>query len=308
MTRSTATVMMDSSPDPEATSRSATWAGAPRHWRRRGRAASKTARISAAIAAGSSSTATMRATKAPRSVSLAAIQAELVSTVRPVSSSRPTATISAGVPDSGDMRRQVAALARDRVSGATALARRAALLLRSAARDDGRGLGRWQQDLRALGEAVAAAQPVMGSVLTVVEIARRAAEGARTVRVGARAAAAVAELDVVVLGADAVTRTAVWNKCGSLGVALAASAARRPTLVVTTGDRLLAPSLARRLALAEAEPRAILSRPPRGVRAINRLFDATPLGLITLVVTEEGAMQPGAVKRRLARARPLAAP
>jgi len=85
------------------------------------------------------------------------------------------------------MRRQVAALARDRVSGATALARRAALLLRSAARDDGRGLGRWQQDLRALGEAVAAAQPVMGSVLTVVEIARRAAEGVRTVRAGARA-------------------------------------------------------------------------------------------------------------------------
>jgi len=297
------------------------------------------------------------------------------------------------------MRRQVAALARDRVSGATALARRAALLLRSAARDDGRGLGRWQQDLRALGEAVAAAQPVMGSVLTVVEIARRAAEGARTVRAGAQAVrramddylrwqagavaraarrlpallprratcltlsssevvyrallaarhrgrlarvvvaesrpgcegvavarrlaargvpvslivdalapAAVADVDVVVLGADAVTRTAVWNKCGSLGVALAASAARRPTLVVTTGDRLLAPALARRLALAEAEPRAILSRLPRGVRAINRLFDATPLGLITLVVTEEGAMQPGAVKRRLARAHPLAAP
>jgi translation initiation factor 2B subunit (eIF-2B alpha/beta/delta family) len=85
------------------------------------------------------------------------------------------------------MRRQVAALARDRVSGATALARRAALLFRSAARDDGRGLGRWQRDLRALGEAVAAAQPAMGSVLTVVETARRAAEGARTVGVGARA-------------------------------------------------------------------------------------------------------------------------
>jgi len=285
----------------------------------------------------------------------------------------------------------VAALARDRVSGATALARRAAFLFRSAARDDGRGLGRWQQDLRALGEAVASAQPGMGSVLTVVERARRAAEGARTVGVGARAVrramdryvrwqagaveraarrlpallprwatcltlsssevvyrallaarrrgrlarvvvaesrpgcegVAVArrlaargvpvslivdalapvvagEVDVVVLGADAVTRTAVWNKCGSLGVALAASVARRPTLVVTTGDRLLAPRLARRMALAEAEPRAILSRPPRGVRVINRLFDVTPLRLISLVVTEEGAMQPTAVKRRLA--------
>ena len=293
----------------------------------------------------------------------------------------------------------MAALARDRVSGATALARRAALLLRSAARDDGRGLGRWQQDLRALGEAIAAAQPAMGSVLTVVETARRAAVGARTVRAGAHAVrramehyvrwqagaveraarrlpallpqgatcltlsssevvyrglvaahrrgrlarvvvaesrpgcegvavarrlaaqgvpvrvivdalgpAVAAEVHVVVLGADAVTRTAVWNKCGSLGVALAASATRRPTFVVTTGDRLLGSRLARRVALAETEPRAILSRPPRGVRAINRLFDTTPLRLITRVVTEAGAMEPAAVRRRLAPAHPRVAP
>src|SRR5205823_6383248 len=46
MTRSTATVMTDSSPEPEATSRSTTWAGAPRHARRRGRAASKIGRAS----------------------------------------------------------------------------------------------------------------------------------------------------------------------------------------------------------------------------------------------------------------------
>jgi translation initiation factor 2B subunit (eIF-2B alpha/beta/delta family) len=126
--------------------------------------------------------------------------------------------------------------------------------------------------------------------------------------VDALAPAVAGEVDVVVLGADAVTRTAVWNKCGSLGVALAASAARRPTFVVTTGDRLLAPPLARRMALREAEPGAMLWRPPRGVRAIDRLFDATPLRLITLVVTEEGVMQPAAVMRRLARAHPLAAP
>ena len=169
--------------------------------------------ISPAIAAGSSSTATMRATKVPRSVSLAAIQAELVSTVRPVSSSRPTATISVGVPDSDDMRRQVAALARDRVSGATAFARRAALLLRSAARDDGRRLGRWQQDLRALGEAVAAAQPAMGSVLTVVGIARRAAEGARTVRAGVFSFRAPRVRSVRVVARDTagnVSRTLRW--------------------------------------------------------------------------------------------------
>jgi translation initiation factor 2B subunit (eIF-2B alpha/beta/delta family) len=290
------------------------------------------------------------------------------------------------------MRRRVAALARDRVSGATALARRAALLLRSAARDDGKGLARWQQELRALGEALAAAQPAMGSVLTVVDIAWRAAQratstpaGARAVRramdgyvrrqaraveraarrlpallprratvltlsssevvyrallaarrrgrlarvvvaesrpgregvslagrlarrgipaiviVDALAPAVVRAVDVVVLGADAVTRTEVWNKCGSLGVALAASLVRRPTLIVTTEDRLLAPRLARLLGVREAEPGAVLLRPPRGVRAVNRLFDVTPLRLVTRLVTEVGAMGPVSVKNRLSQ-------
>jgi len=249
---------------------------------------------------------------------------------------------------------------------------------------------RWQQDLHALGAAIMAAQPAMGSVLTVVDLAWRTAGRATTVRAGARAVrrameayarrqpgaiaraagrlaallprdatcltlssseavyrallaarrlgrlagvvvaesrpgregvtmarrlaarhvpvsvivdalapAVVREVDVVVFGADAVTGTAVWNKCGSLGVTLAASAARRPTFVVTTEDRLLARLLARRLAVPEAEPGAVLPRPPRGVRVVNRLFDATPLRLVTRVVTEAGAMEPATVRRRL---------
>ena len=286
----------------------------------------------------------------------------------------------------------MAALARDRVSGATALARRAALLLRSAARDDGKGLARWQQELRALGEVITAAQPAMGSVLTVVDLAWRAAQAATSTPAGARAVrramdgyvrrqaraveraarrlpallprratvltlsssevvyrallaarrrgrlarvvvaesrpggegvrlagrlarrgipaivlvdalapAVVRAVDVVVLGADAVTRTEVWNKCGSLGVALAASLVGRPTLIVTTEDRLLPPRLARLLGVREAEPGAVLLRPPRGVRAVNRLFDVTPLRLVSRLVTEVGAMGPVSVKNRLSR-------
>src|SRR5207247_8630284 len=106
-----------------------------------------------------------------------------------------------------------------------------------------------------------------------VAVARRlAARGVPvSVIVDALAPAAVADVDVVVLGADAVTRTAVWNKCGSLGGALAASAARRPTLVGPTRDRLLAPAPARRLALADAAPRAMLAPRPRGRRGASRL-------------------------------------
>jgi translation initiation factor 2B subunit (eIF-2B alpha/beta/delta family) len=293
---------------------------------------------------------------------------------------------------SADIRRLTAALERDRVSGAAALARRAARILCAAARDDGKSLARWQQYLRAAAEAVAAAQPAMASLLTVADRALAAADGVArpsvggrrveiamrryvarqpaavrraaarlpallprrarcltlssseaafqalvaaacrgrlthvvvgesrpgcegiglagrlaargigvTVVVDAQAPAMVVEMDAVVVGADAVTAHAVWNKSGTLPLALAARAARRPLLVVTTEDRLVPARLARRLHVAEAEPAAMLARPPRGVRVLNRLFDVTPLRLVSRVVTEGGVMAPAGVRRRLRR-------
>ena len=282
-------------------------------------------------------------------------------------------------------------MARDRRSGATALARLAARLLRARARDHGKSLARWQRELRQAGHALVAAQPAMGSLLTVVEVAFRAAEPAVTPSEGARAVeralerflrdqpralaravarvphllprratcltlsssaavlgalvaahgrgrlaavivaesrpgcegvatarrlaaaripvrlvvdalapAAVRDADAVVVGADAVTSTAVWNKCGTFAVALAARAARRPLLVVTAEDRLLPTPLARLLRLPDAEPAAVLRRPPRGVVVVNRLFECTPLDLTSRVVTESGAWRPSAVRARLA--------
>jgi translation initiation factor 2B subunit (eIF-2B alpha/beta/delta family) len=275
------------------------------------------------------------------------------------------------------MRARLAALARDRVSGASTLARRAARLLAAAARDDGKSLARWQRRVGTVGRAIVAAQPAMGSVRTVVALAARAARRARTpaegaamvgaamraysarqasaleavasrlapllprgatcltisfseavyralivahrrgrlaraivaesrpgregvtiakrlaahgiavtVVVDALAPALVAEVDAVVVGADAVTRHLVCNKCGTLALALAARTAGRPVYVVTTEDRRLAPALARGLSVPAVEPRAVLARAPRGVRALNRLFDLTPRRLVTAVLTE----------------------
>jgi translation initiation factor 2B subunit (eIF-2B alpha/beta/delta family) len=117
--------------------------------------------------------------------------------------------------------------------------------------------------------------------------------------VDAAVAAEVQSVDAVVVGADAVTRSGVWNKAGTLGAALAARAAGRAVLVVTTEDRLVPAALARRLRVPEAEPAAVLRRPPRGVSAVSRLFDVTPLGLVGRVVTEAGAFTPAVLRRRL---------
>src|SRR5262249_56351439 len=94
--------------------------------------------------------------------------------------------------------------------------------------------------------------------------------------VAALAGAGVQEVDAGGGGADAVTAAAVGNKCGTFGVALGAHALRRPLLVVTAEDRLLPVPLARRLRRADAEPTAVLRRPPHGIAVLDRLFEATP--------------------------------
>jgi methylthioribose-1-phosphate isomerase len=113
---------------------------------------------------------------------------------------------------------------------------------------------------------------------------------ARRLRARGVAAAAVADLravacaataDAVMVGADAVTPDAVWNKVGTHALALAARAAAKPVYVVTPSNRLVPAALASRIA----------DRP-------GGLFEATPLGLVSRVVTETGVLRPGDVRRR----------
>jgi len=116
-----------------------------------------------------------------------------------------------------------------------------------------------------------------------------------TVIVDALAPTVVGEVDAVV----AVTATAVWHKCGTFGLALAARATRRPLLVVTSTDRLLGGSLAGRLRLPGTEPRHISTGRRKPVHALDRLFEATPLRLVAAVLTDAGTMAPETVRRRL---------
>jgi len=135
-----------------------------------------------------------------------------------------------------------------------------------------------------------------------VELAARLAAAGVPVAVivDALGPARAATVDAVVVGADAVTPRTVWN------LALGARAAGRRFLVVTPSDRLVPAALARRLRVPDAEPEAVLSAPPRGVGVESRLFDQTPLALVTRVVTEEASLTAAGVRRRLAR-RPVAA-
>lgn len=103
----------------------------------------------------------------------------------------------------------------------------------------------------------------------------------------------VAAADAVIVGADAITPRTLWNKCGTLGVALAARGGRRPLLVVTGTDRMIGPVLAKRLGNVEVTW-------ARGA-ARAALFEPVPLRLVSQVVSERGAVRADVVARRLAR-------
>jgi translation initiation factor 2B subunit (eIF-2B alpha/beta/delta family) len=93
---------------------------------------------------------------------------------------------------------------------------------------------------------------------------------------------AMSEVDLVVTGADAVTPEWVVNKVGTALLALAARERRRPFAVLCTSDKWVGEGW----------------RAPEG-----GLFEGTPIGWVTWVVSEEGPAEAEEVKRRLGQMR-----
>jgi translation initiation factor 2B subunit (eIF-2B alpha/beta/delta family) len=81
------------------------------------------------------------------------------------------------------------------------------------------------------------------------------------------------ECDAVLVGADAISPAVLVNKVGTSPIA---AEAKRPFYVVCTLDKLI--------------PRA---------SAASDLFDETPLDLITAVISEQGPLTPGEVRRHI---------
>lgn len=115
-------------------------------------------------------------------------------------------------------------------------------------------------------------------------LARRLQEAGLEVKVVADAEMyrTMAEVDLVVTGADAVTPEWVVNKVGTALLALAAREWGRPFAVLCTCDKWVGEGW----------------RAPAG-----GLFEPTPLGWVTWVVSEDGPVEAEEMKRRLGRIR-----
>jgi translation initiation factor 2B subunit (eIF-2B alpha/beta/delta family) len=124
-----------------------------------------------------------------------------------------------------------------------------------------------------------------------------------TLVVDAAGAAAVADADVVLVGADSVGADGLVNKMGTLGLALAAKAAGRPLYACCTTDKLLPAGYGRRIRIVEQDPQEVWESPPAGILVSNRYFDVTPLEHIGGLITERGLLDQAEVRRCIDRRR-----
>ena len=136
-----------------------------------------------------------------------------------------------------------------------------------------------------------------GSRLTAFELARDGIEVETITDSTAAYLMRKKVIDAVIVGADRITRDAVFNKIGTYMHAVCAChhdipfyvAAPYSTLDLQRSEDDITVEERARDELAECGGRKLM---PDGVRARNYAFDATPLDLVTAIITEQGAGKP----------------
>jgi translation initiation factor 2B subunit (eIF-2B alpha/beta/delta family) len=113
------------------------------------------------------------------------------------------------------------------------------------------------------------------------------------------AVVAVPTANLVLVGADLLSRDGLVNKVGTRALALAAQASGVPVYTLCSSEKFLPPGYPtpeqRQWPLEE-----IWADAPRGVGMHNYYFDLTPLELITGIVTEQGVLPTAAIEAWLA--------
>ena len=105
------------------------------------------------------------------------------------------------------------------------------------------------------------------------------------------------KIDKIIVGADRITRDVVFNKIGTYNHAVLAKHHKIPFYVaapLSTFDRINAEE---DIVVEERDPEEIctlagMRLAPQGIAVYNPAFDATPLELITGLITEKGVFRP----------------
>lgn len=139
----------------------------------------------------------------------------------------------------------------------------------------------------------------------VVLESRPAAEGRETARalaeagvpvlfaVDAAAPTLAERCAVVLLGADSIGDRGVVNKVGSLAATLGARRADVPVMVVSDATKILPPGFPQHV--SDDRPGEQVWSAPPGVAVWNRYFEAVPLAVVDVVVTDTDVFDPAGI-------------
>jgi eIF-2B alpha/beta/delta-like uncharacterized protein len=109
-------------------------------------------------------------------------------------------------------------------------------------------------------------------------------------------------VDLVIVGADAVSLKGLVNKVGTYGLALAAHTHERPFYSLCGTDKFL-PEEYPYFEVERQDPAEVWPAHPPGVNVLNYYFDLTPLEYLSFLATEQGPLQVDELEQRLAELR-----
>jgi translation initiation factor eIF-2B subunit delta len=119
-----------------------------------------------------------------------------------------------------------------------------------------------------------------------------AQEGIRTTLITDSAAAHfMGRVNLVMVGADSVSRDGLVNKMGTYAIALAARDQGVPLYALCGTEKFL-PIDYPYFRIAPQDPQEVWPEHPQGVEVLNLYFDVTPLEYVSGVVTEQGVLTP----------------
>jgi methylthioribose-1-phosphate isomerase len=105
------------------------------------------------------------------------------------------------------------------------------------------------------------------------------------------------KIDLVIVGADRITRDAVFNKIGTYMHAVSARHHAIPFYVAAPLSTFDPHRLEKDVVIEERDRSEVAScgtrtMVPNGVRVQNPSFDATPMNLVSAIITDQGVLRP----------------
>lgn len=119
-----------------------------------------------------------------------------------------------------------------------------------------------------------------------------------TMIVDSAVASVMDEVDLVIVGADAITAQGhLFNKIGTYGIAIIAEEFSVPFISATSLLKYSSETLfGKHEKIDERNPNEVWENPPKGLKIINNAFDITPRDLIEAFATEVGVISPNSIQ------------